>query len=194
MNGFSLFLCASNTRTETIHRFTTTSSIQNLPTLESISFTSPSTSASASVPTSTSTSTSSSEHHPDTVAHVSSGTSVGDKSGTAESLSFTTTTVAGNEVTSQDTHAPLSSTSTTPVAASLVSPTSIVGAALGGIGMYNVPCFPIQVQWLASKYMYLALMRGGFASSGSCPGCRGRNLVCRVSAHSGQEESAGETV
>ncbi|KAG6042703.1 hypothetical protein E4U39_005559 [Claviceps sp. Clav50 group G5] len=133
LNGFSLFLCASNTRTETIRRFTTTSSIQNLPTLGSISFTAASTSALASVPASTSTS--SSEHHPDTAAHFSSGTSVGDKSGSAESLSFTTTKVAGNEVTSQDTHAPISSTSTTPATASLVSPTSIVGAALGGIGM-----------------------------------------------------------
>ncbi|KAG6003483.1 hypothetical protein E4U54_000677 [Claviceps lovelessii] len=138
LNGFSLFLCASNTRTETIYRFTTTSSMsENLATLGSTSvFT-----ASSTAP-STSTLTLSSEHAGDTAARNSPSASATDnKSFSGESpSSITTATVkTGNEDTSQASATSYTSISPDPAAAASVSPTSIVGVVLGGVGAYKVP-------------------------------------------------------
>ncbi|KAG5987999.1 hypothetical protein E4U43_004861, partial [Claviceps pusilla] len=138
LNGFSLFLCASNTRTETIYRFTTTSSMsENLATLGSASvFT-----ASSTAPL-TSTLTLSSEHAGDTAARNSPSASPTDnKSSSGESpSSITTATVkTGNGDTSQASATSHTSISPDPAAAVSVSPTSIVGVVLGGVGAYKVP-------------------------------------------------------
>lgn len=148
MNGFSLFLCASNTRTETIYRFTTTSSMsKSLSTLGSTSLL-----ASTSTSTLTSTSTSGSGHHHVTTAHISLGTSVTDKSVSGASLSITTATdQAENGLTSQGTSS-YTSMSANPAAALSASPSSIVGVVLGGVGRCKSLRI-IKVQKFASKHI-----------------------------------------